>query len=137
MPEQRQDPPPGSPPSIEEARRWVGNQIDEIGGSGVARVQRVYVDSESGAPVWLIARLGRFGKLVAIPILDCAGAARRVWVPYARESLQAAPLVDPMRPLTREQELALCGHYGIDEELGRAKQVSGRPPGAVTAQAAG
>jgi hypothetical protein len=137
MSEQGQGPSRGSPPSIEEARAWVGNQIDEIGGSGVARVQSVYVDSQGGAPAWLIAKLGRFGKLIAIPSLDCAEAAGRVWVPYTRDALQGAPLVDPSRPLTREQELALCAHYGIDQELGRGKQVSGRPPNAITAQAAG
>jgi hypothetical protein len=137
MAEQRESPPRGSHPSVEEARRWVGNQIDEIGGSGVARVQSAYMDTESGEPAWLIAKLGRFGKLIAIPSLDCAEAAGRVWVPYTREALQGAPTVDPTRPLTREQELALCAHYGIEKELGRTKQISGRSPSAVTAQAVG
>jgi hypothetical protein len=136
MAEQTQSPPPGSPPPIDEARRWVGNQIDEINGSGVARVQSVYMDSESGAPAWLIAKLGRFGKLIAIPSLDCAEAAGRVWVPYTREALQGAPTIDPSRPLTREQELAICAHYGVDGDFGRAKEVSERLSGTITAQVA-
>jgi hypothetical protein len=126
----------GSAPSLEEVREWVGAQIDEIGGSGVARVQSVYIDSQSGAPAWLIAKLGRFGKLIAIPSLDCAEAASRVWVPYTREALQGAPLVDPSRPLTREQELALCDYYGIDR-AGRSQELGDRARDAITARPIG
>jgi hypothetical protein len=126
--------PPPTQPSPTEAREWVGHRIDEIGGSTLGRAQGLFVDCESGEAAWLTARLGRFGRLIAIPAADCAGGAGHVWVPYTREVLREAPVVDPAKSLTREQELAICAHFGIPPELGRASQVSPRPVGAVTAR---
>jgi hypothetical protein len=115
----------------------VGAPIDDIGGSAAGRVEGFFADSSNRVPAWLIARLGRFGKVIAIPFLDTASAGGRVWVAHGRDALHEAPAVDPSRALTREQELALCAHYRIGEDLGRAKEVSGRPPGTVTAKPAG
>ena len=119
-------------PSREEAERWAGHRLDDLAGSGVGRVHGVFVDVETEQPVWTIARVGRFGKLIAIPFRDCAAGAGRVWVPYERGLLRAAPAVDGAKPLTGEQELAICGHYGLHEEVGRAREVAGREPGAIT-----
>jgi hypothetical protein len=126
---------------LHEARSWVGWQLDEVGGEAVGRIQAVYVDGESRAPAWLIAALGgggllgrRQASLVAVPVRDCAGAAGRVWTAHGRDSLRSAPTVDPTRPLLREHELAICGHYGIGEDVGRAAEVAGRAQGSVTSQ---
>ena len=121
-------------PSLEEARAWAGYRVDELAGTTVARVQSVYVDIESEEPVWVVAKMGRFGRAIAIPFLDCAAGAGHVWVPYTRSVLRAAPVVDPAKPLTREQELAICEHYGVHDEMGRAKQVKAREEGAVTSR---
>ena len=134
--------PEAEPPSQAQAKAWVGWKLDEAGGSAVGRVRALYVDSENGAPAWLIAALeqdgGLFGRrrqiLVAVPIRDCAGAAGRVWTAQGREPMHDAPTVDPTRPLLREHELAICAHYGIGERVGRAAEVAGRPEGSVSAQ---
>jgi hypothetical protein len=125
-----------APPSLEQARGWAGFRVDEFGGASVARVQSVFVDTESAEPVWVVAKLGRFGKVIAIPFLDCAAGAGHVWVPYTRTVLRGAPVVDPAKPLTREQELAICAHYGVHDEMGRALEVKGREDGAVSARLA-
>ena len=125
------------PPSSEQAVAWTGFRVDEPGGSSVGRVGGVFRDSATGEPAWLIAKLGRFGKTIAIPFRDCAAGIGHVWVPYERSLLRAAPGVDPEKPLTREQELAICSHYGISERVGRGLEVAERPEGSVSAQAAG
>ncbi len=127
--------PPLMLPSLDEARTWEGFKIDEVGGASVAKVQSIFCDAESGDPVWVIAKVGRFGKVIAIPFLDCAAGVGRIWVPFGREELKGAPAIDPTKPLSREQELLLCAHYGIHDEMGRAQQVKGRPEGAITSQA--
>jgi hypothetical protein len=76
--------------------------------------------------------LGRFGKLIAIPLVDCAAGAGRVWAAHERNRLRGAPAIDGEKPLTREQELALCEHYGIPAGYGRAAEVSAREQGAIT-----
>jgi hypothetical protein len=122
-------------PSLAEATRWVGAELKEIDGAAVGAVAGFFVDSGSGEPAWLIAKLGRrrSTKLVAVPLRDCAGAAFGVWVAQEGEALSTAPIVDPARPLRREHELTICSHFGIGEGVGRAAEVAGRPEGTVTA----
>jgi PRC-barrel domain len=137
--------PSASPPSRAEAMGWVGYEVDEIGGAAVGRVHGFFVDAGSGEPAWLIASVGgrrglrlrrRQARLVAIPLRDCAGGGGRVWVAHGRDAIGSAPVVDPTRPLLREHELAICAHYGIGEQVGRAAEVAGRPEGAVTSEPA-
>jgi hypothetical protein len=122
-------------PTLAEARAWRDWEVDEIGGGRVGRAYGVFVDAD--APTWLIARLGRRGPLVAIPLRDCAAGGGRVWVAHEKEKIRSAPVVDPTRPLLREHELTICAHFGIGEKVGRAAEVAGRPEGSVTSQPPG
>jgi hypothetical protein len=128
---------PAAPPTLGEARAWVGCRVDDVAGSRVGRARAVFADERSGEPTWLIVKLGRFaGPLVAIPLRDCAATASRVWVAHPRRTIRTAPLVDPTRLLLREHELTICGHYGIGEQVGRAAEVVARAEGSVTSQPA-
>ena len=125
-------------PTAVETSSWIGAELAELNGAPVGRVQGLYVDSGSGEPTWLIARLGRRrrARVVAIPFSSCAGAPFGVWVAQKADSIRSAPVVDPTRPLRREHELAICAHYGIGEGVGRAAAVAGRDEGALTAKPA-
>jgi hypothetical protein len=137
--------PAAGPPTLAEVTTWLGYEVDEVGGARVGRVRGVFTDVAGGEPVWLIVGLERGrpllrrrrGRLVALPLRDCAAAAGRVWTAHRHEALRAAPAVDPSRALLREHELTICAHYGIGERVGRAAEVLGRPAGTVTAQPAG
>jgi hypothetical protein len=124
-----------APPSLTEARGWVGSQVDDADGAEIGQVHGIFADAAGGAPTWLIAKQGRRrGTLVAIPLRDCAAWPGRVWVAHDRETVRGAPVVDPTRPLLREHELTICAHYGIGERVGRAAEVVGRPAASVTSQ---
>ena len=122
-------------PSAEEAASWVGATLTELGGDRIGSVEGFYVDSEGGEPVWLIARLGRRRgtRVVALPLGECAGFPTGVWTAQGADALRRAPVVDPIRPLRREHELTICGHFGIGSRVGRAAALSGRGEGEVTA----
>ncbi|MGK2956345.1 MAG: hypothetical protein ACSLFI_11835 [Solirubrobacterales bacterium] len=122
-------------PGIEDVKQWIGYRVDEISGHSVAKVEGLFVDQESGEPAYILAKLGRFGKVVPISIRECASAAGRVWVPHDREVIRNAPAVDPAMPLNREQELQVLQYYGIPETVGRGAEVTGRSVGTVTSQA--
>jgi hypothetical protein len=126
-----------APPSLEQARTWIGNGVDDLGGASVGQVHGLFVDAGSSAPTWLIVKQGRVkSTLVAAPLRDCAAAAGRVWIAQERETIRSAPVVDPTRPLLREHELTISAHYGAGEQVGRASEVAGRDGGAVTSQPA-
>jgi hypothetical protein len=120
-------------PSADDVKAWEGYQLDEISGQGVAKVEGLFVDKESGDPVWVLAKLGRFGKTVPVSLRECAAAAGRVWVPHDREVIRNAPAVDPTMPLNREQEMQVLEYYGIPETVGRGTEIADRPEGATTA----
>lgn len=126
---------PSRQPSLEDVKQWIGYRVDEISGHSVAKIDGIFVDQETAEPVWVLAKLGRFGKVVPISIRECASAAGRVWVPHDREVIRNAPAVDPAMPLNREQELQVLQYYGIPDTVGRGVEVTGRKTGAVTSQA--
>jgi len=121
-------------PSADDVKAWEGYQLDEISGQGVAKVEGLFVDKESGDPVWVLAKLGRFGKTVPVSLRECAAAAGRVWVPHDREVIRNAPAVDPTMPLNREQEMQVLDYYGIPATVGRGAEIADRPEGATTAK---
>lgn len=121
-------------PSVAEVAAWEGFGLDDIDGAGIGKVTGYFVDTQTGEPAWLLVKLGRFGGEIALPVHDCAGVAGKVWVPYHRDIIREAPIVDPQRPLNREQELLICEYFGLGTEHGRAGQVKDRPEGSITSK---
>jgi hypothetical protein len=123
-------------PSLEEALGWIGFRVDDMNGSRIGSVQAIYVDSKGGEPVWVVVKVGRFGKVTAIPYPDCADAPGRLWVAHGRKVVRGAPALAGGKPITREQELSLFEHYLFPPGRGRHEVVGERAEGAVTAQPA-
>jgi len=121
-------------PSVDEVRGWVGLRLDEIAGAGVGRVEGVFVDDSTGEPVWLLARMGRFGHHTLVPGRDAVEGVGRVWVPYTRDQIRRAPKAQMSVPLRAEAERQLLEHYRIDSEAGRAAEIADRDATDVTAK---
>jgi hypothetical protein len=125
-----------APAPLKEALGWIGFRVDDMNGARVARVQGVYVDPGDEEPVWVVVKLGRFGKVTAIPYSDCADGPGRIWVAHGRKVVRAAPAIDSGEPLTREQEVDLCEHYFIRPDRGRHAAIESRGEEAITAKPA-
>ena len=115
-----------NPPSLEEARAWVGHKLDDMSGSTSGRVEGAFVDSVSGEPVWLVIRIGRLGHRSVVPFDLVAAGVGHVWVPFSREAIKAAPEVDPAVGIDPAREAELCAHYGIAPGAGRMAELEGR-----------
>jgi len=127
------------PLGLDEARAWLGNDVDDVDGRQVGFAHGFFVDAASGAPAWLVVRSKRrrlSSSHVVVPAASCAAVAGRVWVAHGRESIRSSPIVDPGRPLLREHELTICAHYDIGKAVGRAAEVAGAAEGSVTSQPA-
>jgi hypothetical protein len=125
------------PLGLDEARAWLGSDVDDVDGHQVGFAHSFFVDAASGAPAWLVVRSKRRrlgSSHVVVPVANCAAVDNRVWVAHSRESIRSSPVVDPGRPLLREHELTICAHYGIAVSVGRAAEVAGREASSVTSR---
>lgn len=111
--------PLAQPPGLEGARACVGAKLDALDGTSVGRIESVLVDASGGEPTWLIARLGRFGRRVAVPYDFVARGVGHAWVPFSRETIKAASELDPVGGLSGADERELGVHFGMPASSGR------------------
>jgi PRC-barrel domain protein len=116
----------------DEARAWVGTQLDDVAGAAVGKVDGVLHDPDTGAAEWLAVKAGRFGARVLVPARDAVAGVESVWVPFSAEAIKAAPKA-PAGGLTQAEELALLAHYGLAAAVGRAGELGNKEPTAQTA----
>jgi hypothetical protein len=137
QPEAREDSAMHEKLAVEQVQEWAGFKLDDMGGATVGKVEGAYVDSDSGEPEWLLARMGRFGHHCLVPARDAVAGGGHVWVPYGRDQIRKAPRQDPRKPLERDAEQALLDYYGVGTgTAGRGADLSEREPGVVTARPA-
>jgi hypothetical protein len=123
-------------PDADDVRGWIGHRLDEISGGNVGRIEGAFVDESSGAPEWLLARMGRFGHYTLVPGRDAVAGVGHVWVPYSREQIRKSPRIDPNAPLTAGTERELLVHYGIAVDAGRHAELEQLGDSAVSARPA-
>lgn len=124
------------PLTLEEAQAWAGHRLDEISGGSVGRVEGAVVDTETGRPEWLLARMGRFGHHTLVPARDAVEGVGHVWVPYTRDQIRRAPKIERGSSINRETEQQLLAHYRMAGDAGRFAELQNRDAEAVTARPA-
>jgi hypothetical protein len=108
------------------ARACVGARLDDIGGAGVGRIERVLVDAVDGSPTWLVIRTRRFARRSCVPAGVVALAAGHAWAPYPRETIRASSEIDSAAGLVCADERELAAHFGMPERAGRLLAIAGR-----------
>ena len=121
------------PPTLDEAIRWEGMQIDGLGNKTLGRIAGIHIDAYDREPRWALIRLGPLAGCTAIPFEHVAEGAGRLWAAYERDWIREAPRFRPNESLTALQELELCAHWGIHERQGRAAEVAERDADEITA----
>ena len=82
-----------------EALSWLGMRIDDAYGALVGAVNDVCLEAD-GAPRWIFTSR----RKVLIPAHEALAGAGRVWVPYSRDLIAAAPQVSSLDDVTPEVE---------------------------------
>ena len=122
--------------SLEEARGWIEARVDDVYGSRVGQVIDVSFDPEGHEVHWLLVRVGSGdGLLTLVPVHYSIASRAHVWVPITKDLIIRAPEVEAGRPLTCEDELELCFHYGGLRK--RTEVLRRRAPDALTAVSGG
>ena len=119
-------------PTLEETESWVGMRVDGVGGRTIGRLAGIHVDAGDGKPRWAIIRVGPVAGCTAIPFEHVAKGAGRLWAGYERDWVREAPRFKAEEALTADDEIELCAHWGIRQEVGRAAEVADKGADDIT-----
>ncbi len=102
-------------PGVAEARSWIGSRVTDSVGSGIGRLEDVWVDAEHGEPTWLLIREGRFGngRHRLVPFEGATAGGGQVWLPFERDTIRSSPEIGTNEILTAALGERLRSHYGI------------------------
>jgi hypothetical protein len=112
--------------ALSRARACVGARLDDIGGDGVGRIERVLVDAVDGRPTWLVVRTRRFARRSCVPVDVVALAAGHAWAPYRRETIRASSEIDSAAGLICADERELAAHFGMPQRAERLLAIADR-----------
>jgi sporulation protein YlmC with PRC-barrel domain len=100
-------------PDLDTVLSWRGKTVLDRDGEKVGTLGDLYLDRQTDLPAYAGVRTGLFKQRESIVPLD---GAREVGgdlqVPFALETIEQAPNVDPEVELNEEEEERLHEHYG-------------------------
>jgi uncharacterized protein (TIGR02271 family) len=99
----------------EEIRTLTGATVYDQAGQKVGQVATVYQDQATGEPEWLTVKTGLFGmKETFVPLaLARTRDHREVELAADKDTITAAPKIDPDGELSPAEEEQLYSHYGL------------------------
>ena len=102
-------------PGLAEAQTWIGSRVTDSFGTGIGKVEDVWVDAATGEPAWLLLREGRFGggRHKLVPFEGSTANGGQVWLPFERDVIRKSPPVGSEEILTAALSDRLRQHYGI------------------------
>lgn len=100
-------------PGLTEASAWIGSRVTDSIGSGLGRLEEVWVDATSREPAWLLIREGRFGggKRRLVPFDGASAGDDQVWLPFERDLVRSSPVIGARENLTAALGERLRAHY--------------------------
>lgn len=103
-------------PGLTEARGWIGHRVTDNLGSGLGRLEDVWVDADTGDPAWLLIKEGRFGngRHKLVPFSGSTAGGGQVWLPYERQIVRSSPEIGNSEILTASLGERLRAHYQQD-----------------------
>src|SRR4051794_1384578 len=109
---------------------WPGKAVLDPSGERLGEVREIYLDDATDRPEWvLVERDGRDPRFV--PLADAHVEADTIRVAQSSARIEAAPSLEPSKPLTLDEERELYSHYGV--QLGESGSDSTVPAADDTA----
>jgi uncharacterized protein (TIGR02271 family) len=99
-----------------ELRNVAGATVYDQQGKKIGQVATIYQDQATGQPEWMTVKTGLFGMKETFVPLALARIRRQDEVEVAadKNTITAAPKVDPDGELSQTEEEQLFSHYGLD-----------------------
>ncbi|WP_316526842.1 PRC and DUF2382 domain-containing protein [Kitasatospora brasiliensis] len=111
----------------QQARSMLHHPVHDAEGNKIGKADHMFLDDVTGKPEWVSVKTGWFGASESfVPIRDARVVGDHLEVPYPKEKVKDAPLVDvdSSGHLSKIEERRLREHYGIawDEAWKSANQ---------------
>jgi sporulation protein YlmC with PRC-barrel domain len=101
-------------PDIDTVLEWRGRTVVDRQGEKIGKFDEIYLDEETSKPEWAAVTTGLFGRKQSfIPLSEAQLAGDDVQVPFDKEQVKDAPIVDPEDELSQDEEERLYRHYGL------------------------
>jgi sporulation protein YlmC with PRC-barrel domain len=102
-------------PDIDTALEWQGRTVVDRSGERIGKLEEIFLDAESGVPAWGSVGSGLFGRRRSLlPLGEVEAGEDQLRVPFDKDHVLGAPQTEPDVELSRDEEEALYGHYGVD-----------------------
>jgi hypothetical protein len=100
---------------VENITDWRGQDVLDAVGEKLGKLEEVYFDGETDAPVFVAVKSGRLSKSLTLVPLDRASVGREyVRVDRGKGEFKKAPSFDTDVELTLDDEATTYRHYGLD-----------------------
>jgi hypothetical protein len=100
---------------VENITDWRGQDVLDTVGEKLGKLEEVYFDGETDAPVFAAVKSGRLSKSLTLVPLDKASVGREyIRVDRGKNEFKKAPSFDTDVELTLDDEAATYRHYGLE-----------------------
>jgi hypothetical protein len=100
---------------VENITDWRGQDVLDAVGEKLGKLEEIYFDGETDAPVFAAVKSGRLSKsLTLVPLGEASVGREYVRVNRAKGEFKKAPSFDTDVELTLDDEAATYRHYGLD-----------------------
>jgi hypothetical protein len=100
---------------VENITDWRGQDVLDAVGEKLGKLEEIYFDGETDAPVFAAVKSGRLSKsLTLVPLGDASVGREYVRVNRAKGEFKKAPSFDTDVELTLDDEAATYRHYGLE-----------------------
>ena len=100
-------------PDRDEAKTWKGLTVVDGDGERLGMCEGVFADTDTGAPEWIDVDVQDAGRTF-VPALDAVEVQGQLRVRFARSMIATAPHVGDREQLSKDDDVALYDHYGVD-----------------------
>jgi sporulation protein YlmC with PRC-barrel domain len=100
---------------VENITEWRGQDVLDAVGEKLGKLEEIYFDGETDAPVFAAVKSGRLSKSLTLVPLEKASVGRDyVRVDRAKGEFKKAPSFDTDIELTLDDEASTYRHYGLE-----------------------
>jgi uncharacterized protein (TIGR02271 family) len=98
--------------SPQDVQQFIGRTAVDSGGSKVGKIGQVYLDEQTGMPVWVTVATGMFGTRQSFaPLYGAQVSGDEVTLAVSKEQIKDAPSVDDDGRIDASEQDTLYRHY--------------------------